>query len=713
MPFGPYDDFDDCVAANQDKDDPAAYCAAIKRAVEGNAARGSTFEPIQFEVPEAPARAMGPSWEGVLAIEDELTGDGRMLESGALRWETLPVPLRWVREDVGEHMNAVVVGRIDEVYRDGNLIMGRGVFDAGSEDGLEAARQVAEGLTPGVSVDLDDVSFEIRVAADLATGAEVAHEMREDGMAVVMRVDPEDEIMVTTDARLRAATIVATPAFAEARLYMRPEDDDDDDMAMVEEDDELTAATFQLSDDDRRPTAGMAEDAQRALDWRAEGHAGGEDNTVERARSIAARQPLSVDTIRRMNRFFLRNARYPSLEGFSPGDDGYPSAARVAWGLWGGDAGARWSATLVARMDRMDDAGAITASASSARPPAAWFADPELAGPTPITVTDDGRVYGHLATWGTCHTGFPGECVQPPSSASNYAFFRTGAIRVDDGSEIPVGRITLDTFHAGRRLGASDTAAHYEHTGVAVADVAAGEDPHGIWVSGRIRPGVDEDTIAKLMASPLSGDWRRVGGQLELVAALAVNSPGFPIPRALVAGGAVQSLVSSGVVTAPVAVAEDQIDDSAVMARLLERERRQMLQHRREARAARERLAFNAAAVRAKAAFDRRKPAKLKKHDDEEMAAYQIRTGTFVEWDWQDGTAQGQVERVLTEGQLEVPGTDTVINADPDNPAVLIESWRRVDLEAGTFFEPTGTMVGRRMEMLRRIDPLPERPADA
>ncbi len=33
-PFADYDDFDDCVSQNQDKNDPEAYCAAIKRKVE-------------------------------------------------------------------------------------------------------------------------------------------------------------------------------------------------------------------------------------------------------------------------------------------------------------------------------------------------------------------------------------------------------------------------------------------------------------------------------------------------------------------------------------------------------------------------------------------------------------------------------------------------------------------------------------------------------
>lgn len=38
MPFGPYEDFADCTAKNADKDDPGAYCAAIKRDIEGQQA---------------------------------------------------------------------------------------------------------------------------------------------------------------------------------------------------------------------------------------------------------------------------------------------------------------------------------------------------------------------------------------------------------------------------------------------------------------------------------------------------------------------------------------------------------------------------------------------------------------------------------------------------------------------------------------------------
>ncbi len=34
MPFAGYKDFDACVKANSDKDDPKAYCAEIKRRAE-------------------------------------------------------------------------------------------------------------------------------------------------------------------------------------------------------------------------------------------------------------------------------------------------------------------------------------------------------------------------------------------------------------------------------------------------------------------------------------------------------------------------------------------------------------------------------------------------------------------------------------------------------------------------------------------------------
>lgn len=387
-------------------------------------------------------------WHGIIGVEGSVTGDGRLIDKGALRWEDLPIKMRYVSSDVGAHDGAVVVGNITEITRaDSGMIEARGWFDAGSEFGLEAARQVREELTNGVSMDLDDVSFEIRVAGEVVERMTQAPEISEDGEIEIEFPDPDedgrvtvaeikadDEVMVTTSARIRAATQVAIPAFVEARIYL---DDPEAFDAFME---------------------------------------GGSMIEEEEGELVAAGGPLA--------------------------------------------------------------------------PPSAWFNDPQFDQLTPITVTESGHIYGHLAAWETCHIGFAGECVAPPSSNTGYAYFHVGSLMTAEGKEVAVGRITLDTGHAGPKLDAVRTLAHYDNTGTAVADVRVGEDRFGIWVSGAVRPGLSDKRLRSLRSSPLSGDWRRVNGNLELVAALAVNVPGFPIPRpaGLVAGGQMQSLVASGLV---------------------------------------------------------------------------------------------------------------------------------------------------------------------
>jgi 2'-5' RNA ligase len=215
----------------------------------------------------------------------------------------------------------------------------------------------------------------------------------------------------------------------------------------------------------------------------------------------------------------------------------------------------------------------ITASADTDTdlPPIAWFRDPGLPGPTPLTVDDDGRVYGHLAAWNTCHTGFTGKCVMAPRSRTDYAHFRVGARRVTDDNgqpmQIGVGALTvvLDQGadgHAGDRLAAMPAAAHYDNAGCQVANVEVGEDAHGIWVAGALRSTATPEQVDALLAAPLSGDWRPINGHLELIAALGVNTPGFPIPRARVASGQVVSLVAAGAIPRPpAATAEDALAD--------------------------------------------------------------------------------------------------------------------------------------------------------
>lgn len=187
----------------------------------------------------------------------------------------------------------------------------------------------------------------------------------------------------------------------------------------------------------------------------------------------------------------------------------------------------------------------ILAGAIPVVPPADWFQDPKLAGPTPLTVDDDGRVFGHIAAWHVNHIGMTAG-TKPPKSKSRYAYFHTGVVRADDGKDYAVGQLTLAGGHASLHANAVEAARHYDDTGSAIADVHAGEDAHGIWVAGSLRSTASPEQIRALRASAPSGDWRPINGTLELVAVCQVNVPGFPIARARVASGQVYALVAAG-----------------------------------------------------------------------------------------------------------------------------------------------------------------------
>ena len=186
----------------------------------------------------------------------------------------------------------------------------------------------------------------------------------------------------------------------------------------------------------------------------------------------------------------------------------------------------------------------ILASAGPLHPDRAWFGNPDLPVATRLTVTDEGRVFGHIATWDTKHMANPS--IVPPRSRSGYKYFNAKPLRLEDGSDISVGQLTLAGGHADLRLGASAAAAHYDNTQSAVADVVAGEDEFGIWVAGAMRSTVSDAQIRAFRASDPSGDWRMTDEGLELVAVCQVNVPGFPVARTMVASGVPQALVAAG-----------------------------------------------------------------------------------------------------------------------------------------------------------------------
>jgi 2'-5' RNA ligase len=372
---------------------PEAVTAAVEDAVPAETAPAAGAAPAPDETP----------WHGVLAPEGTPSGDGRQFALGALTNRDLPLPLKAMFVDDEGHKGSVVVGRIDNIFRDGNLVKGEGVFD-NSPEADKAKGMVERKMWRGVSVDVD--AAELSVADDTA------------------------EVQVTefSTARIASATMCAIPAFAEAYVAI--------------------GTWADAAPDETAPAP--AEDAPEAA-------------------PLPAGQKLS-------------------------------------------------SVSLVA--------SAATISAD-------YFRNPMLEQETPLTITEDGRVFGHVAGWETCHIGYE-VCTTAPPSATDYAYFLTGQVLTDAGP-VAVGQITLGGGHANGSFGVRAAVAHYDNTGLAVADITTGEDEHGIWFSGKLRDGVTAQQVHELRATGVSGDWREVrvrgNASMELIAALSVNVPGFPIAR--------------------------------------------------------------------------------------------------------------------------------------------------------------------------------------
>ena len=101
-----------------------------------------------------------------------------------------------------------------------------------------------------------------------------------------------------------------------------------------------------------KPTDGMVTAARRALEWRKEYGRGGTAVGVARARDIANRASLSDSTVKRMYSFFSRHENNKAKHYNAKEADGGPTAWRIAWDLWGGNAGYSFSKRIAERLEK-------------------------------------------------------------------------------------------------------------------------------------------------------------------------------------------------------------------------------------------------------------------------------------------------------------------------------------------------------------------------
>lgn len=168
----------------------------------------------------------------------------------------------------------------------------------------------------------------------------------------------------------------------------------------------------------------------------------------------------------------------------------------------------------------------LTADASG-KVPFERFYVPEPPRPQKIIVDEHRRVYGHLGLWESCHDGIDGQCVMIPRPQDAYSSFNKPGVLTSRGM-VQTGPIFALGGHRPLKgkVTTEEEQAAYGGIENAWADVRVVEGVHGPWLSGVVRPGVDDNTVYAARASRISGHWK--GDKLKAI--VSVNAEGYDVP---------------------------------------------------------------------------------------------------------------------------------------------------------------------------------------
>lgn len=550
---------------------------------------------------------MAKEWRGMLAPLDTSTGDGRRFLATGVTNRPLPLPLKWQRADVSGHDESVIIGSCEAInygtvqkacdmgWIDPKKCKAMkldpammGVWGSGklfacnpletprlAEDIAECTLLLENGVI-GPSVDPGSCDAVIaQKGCDEALSDEQLDALFWGEDAAGEDIELE---MLFTSYEIAAATLVGIPAFAQCRPFELMEPAltasvrsegwaslpfaarnqawdgpgaekrvaDDSGIGTDQADWHAYAAAFLYVDPAADPQT------KRAYKFQIVDLDGGERKIFPRAVFVTAgilMGSMGGTTIPEADQHTMKDI-VGGLYGRMADEFNDPGIS-PPWAV-------KASAALLA---------ALTAATPTYDP--RLFADPQLPAITPLTVTADGRVFGHVATHDVCHVGHRDTCTTAPFSGRDYTDFHRYVVDTDDDMLVTVGRITFgrgehrctcgscrgaNDDHACGRLSAGAAIAHHDQL-TTVAYVRCGEDEanNAIWVSGVLAPGASPEDAAMLSRGRVSGDWRTIAGQLELVEVLALSRerPGFPLPRVRMDAGRPMALTAAGTVPGP------------------------------------------------------------------------------------------------------------------------------------------------------------------
>jgi len=533
-------------------------------------------EPMaELAVDSAPALV---TWstpgDTALAFENQQTGDGRLFTPGALFWDGPgPWPLQYADEMRSGHDGAELAGAIHTIGRDGDRIPGEGVLYLTQQAGAEAAMLLAQGAPLGVSVDLDDVDIQMVDAtggeafttklitasvmplpdggwsldgetqptltasgtSTVIASQRVAMLVAADGKvpasvltAAAGQPDAPDGVVVDeqrsgdylvriTRGRVRGATLVSIPAYANARIVL----DDAEMFASAEAVGEETLTASQSSDYERvlrhvrrsNTPVGAARVAQflkvpLTAVHRHLARAAQRGEVVRLARGLYTDRTTSV-----------RADHVMTDDRLADGDD-----RMVA------------SDTEETEDQNMDDliASAFETLKEAPAFPAEWFAEPtvdELPPGGPGVNYSNGRIFGWVAQAGEAHAGFAKKITIDGLGRIDTTHFLRQRFTLNDGSTVKAGAFTMNAGHHRDGAECETSACQFDDTRTVAGIVTVGMNERGMWFSGAAAPWLSEWDRAVFMATQPSYHMRKgPSGNWQLRAVLAVPVPGHSSP---------------------------------------------------------------------------------------------------------------------------------------------------------------------------------------
>jgi len=415
--------------------------------------------------------------------------------------------------------------------------------------------------------------------------------------------------------------------------------------------------------------------AERGLKYLAEGYGGDglTEGTKQAAREMAAGN-ISENKVRKMAPWFARHkVDGQATKNSNPSDPGYPGAGLVAWLLWGGDSNFSdraqdWAQRKIDALDAEEDSRSKMTKKIERRTFTIKNVEARQA--------EDGtmRLSGYAAVFNNDSVPLPFiERIAP--GAFRKTLTETPDVRLLINHEgLPLARTKNDTL----RLHEDETGLYMDAD---LPDTQAARDLYTLVERGD----VDQMSFAFRVIRQTWNEGRTERTLTELSLAdgdvSVVTYPAYPTTtvEAREQLKAAMQAVKEGRDISP----ETMIVLENIFADLSEGHEYIM----KAAQIMSEFMAMEDSTYM----------------DEEEDRAVDT-VGSFVSWDSSGGTARGKIVRVVREGTLNVPETDFTINAEEDDPAVLIQLYR--ELRDG--YVATDTLVGHKASTLTAIDALPE-----